>query len=148
VINFARLVIHHLLSNHLSVQTARHLLMVSEKPLVRFFGDNDCSVPDWALEILHRVASDMNKLKRQLFPNVTLAAWNHRDCLAGDKLQQDIRNWLSPPDPWKNHNIARGSRHSGTGAWFVNGSTLEEWGSSGPSSLLWVHGKRQLPCNA
>ncbi len=28
--------------------------------------------------------------------------------LAGD-------NWLSPPDPWKNHNLAHESRHGGMG---------------------------------
>ena len=68
-------------------------------------------------------------------------------CLAGDKLQRRIRSWLSPPDPWKNYNIAHRSRHSGTGAWFVQGDTLSEWKASGPSSLLWIHGKRELPPN-
>ncbi|KAH9990933.1 hypothetical protein BJV77DRAFT_566061 [Russula vinacea] len=75
-----------------------------------------------ALEIIQELTSEMNKLKR-------------------DKSQQDIRSWLSPPDPWKNHNLARGSRHAGTAAWFVGGSTLSKWKSSGPSSLLWIHGK-------
>ncbi len=65
--------------------------------------------------------------------------------MAGDKLQQDVRNWLSPPDPWKNHHIARKSRHKGTAAWFVGGNTLSEWKSSGPNSLLWIHGKRKFP---
>jgi hypothetical protein len=60
----------------------------------------------------------------------------------GDKLQQDVRNWLSPPDPWKNHNLARESRHCGTGTWWVEGDTYAEWKSSGASSLLWIHGKR------
>jgi hypothetical protein len=59
----------------------------------------------------------------------------------GDKLQQDVRNWLSPPDPWKNHNLARESRHGGTGTWWIEGDAYAEWKSSG--SLLWVHGKRQ-----
>ena len=27
----------------------------------------------------------MNKPKRQLFPSVAIIAWNHQDCLAGDK---------------------------------------------------------------
>src|SRR6266850_5038439 len=65
-------------------------------------------------------------------------------CLAGDKLLSDIRTWLSPPDPWKNYNIARKSRHGETGAWFVKSSTLSGWKESGRSSLLWIHGKRQL----
>lgn len=64
-----------------------------------------------------------------------------KDYPADDQLQQDVRSWLSPPDPWKNHNIACGSRHSGTAAWFIGGSTFSEWTSSGPNSLLWIHGK-------
>ncbi len=40
--------------------------MVSGNPLVRFVGRQQASsVSDWALEILHQVASDINKLKRQ-----------------------------------------------------------------------------------
>jgi hypothetical protein len=58
-------------------------------------------------------------------------------------LQQDVRNWLSPPDPWKNHNLARGSRHSGTGSWWIEGGDYAEWKSSGFNSILWIHGKRQ-----
>ena len=60
-------------------------------------------------------------------------------------MQKAIRGWLSPPDPWKNHHIARESRHETTAAWFVQGATFLKWRSSGPSSLLWIHGKRQLP---
>jgi len=60
----------------------------------------------------------------------------------------DIQRWLSPPDPWKNYNTARRSRHGGTGAWFIQGDMLSEWKASGPSSLLWIHGKRKLPRNA
>jgi len=85
----------------------------------------------------------MNKLKRQLFSSVAIVSLNHRDCSAGDKLQQDIRSWLSPPDPWKNHNVARGLHHKGTAAWFTQGNAFSEWKSSGPSSLLWIHGKRK-----
>jgi hypothetical protein len=62
--------------------------------------------------------------------------------LTGDKLQQDVRNWLSPPDPWKNHSIARESRHGGSGTWWVEGDAYAKWKSSGASSLLWIHGKR------
>lgn len=56
-------------------------------------------------------------------------------------MRQDIRLWLSPPDPWKNHNMARGSRHGRTGTWWIEGDTYAEWKSSGP--LLWIHGKRR-----
>src|SRR5579863_5777698 len=94
--------------------------------------------------MLHQMTSDKNKSKRQLFPNVAIADRAHRSCSAGDKLRRDIQRWLSPPDPWKNYNIARKSRHSGTGAWFLQGEMLSEWKASGPKSLLWIHGKRQL----
>jgi hypothetical protein len=63
--------------------------------------------------------------------------------LTGGELQRDVRHWLSPPDPWKNHNLARKSRHSGSGTWWIESDTYTEWKSSGPSSLLWIHGKRQ-----
>ena len=96
------------------------------------------------VEILHQVSSDMNKLKRQLFCYIAVAARNHCDCLAGDKLQQDICRWLCPPDPWKNRHIAQESHHIGTAAWFVQGNTFSEWKSSPPSSLLWIQGKRGL----
>jgi ankyrin repeat domain-containing protein 50 len=66
------------------------------------------------------------------------------ECLAGDQSQKAIQKWLSPPDPWKNHNIARDSRHEASATWFIKGETFSEWKSSGPSSLLWIHGKRQL----
>ena len=62
-------------------------------------------------------------------------------CLPGDKLQRKFQAWLAPPDPWKNHDIANRSRHSGAGAWFVQGGMLSEWTASGPSSLLWIQGK-------
>src|SRR5260221_14262499 len=90
------------------------------------------------------MAGEINKLKRQLSPDIAMSARNHADCLAGDKLQQDICGWLSPPDPWKNHNIARELYQTGTAEWFIQGSTFAEWRSSGPSSGLWIHGKREF----
>ena len=64
--------------------------------------------------------------------------------MAGDELLGNIQKWLCPPDPRKNFNIARESRYRDTGSWFVKGNTLSEWKDSGPSSLLWINGKRQL----
>ena len=61
----------------------------------------------------------------------------------GDELQKRIRKWLSPPDPWVNHNTARKSQHSGTGEWWIQGHTFSDWKYSGPSSLIWIFGKRQ-----
>ncbi|KAN0105772.1 hypothetical protein V8E52_010731 [Russula decolorans] len=85
-------------------------------------GTESASVISQALETMQELVTKINQVER-------------------DKLQQDVRNWLSPPDPWKNHNLARGSRHSGTGAWWIEGDAYAEWKSSDSSSLLWVHGK-------
>ena len=60
--------------------------------------------------------------------------------ITGDQLQRDIQNWLSPPDPSTNHNIACDANRSGSATWFTGGSTFDEWNSTG--SLLWIHGKR------
>jgi len=98
--------------------------------------------------MLHQIASDMNKSKRQSFSNVAITTWNDDGCLAGDKLQQDIHHWLSPPDPWKNHNVARELHHTGTAIWFVKGNTFLEWKSSQSSSVLWIHGKREYSPSA
>jgi hypothetical protein len=65
------------------------------------------------------------------------------DDLTGDEMQQNIRGWLSAPDPWKNHNIARGSQHDGTAAWWIQGETFQQWKYSDESSFIWIHGKRQ-----
>ena len=58
-------------------------------------------------------------------------------------MRHNIWEWLSPPDPWKNHNLIHGTRHSKTGTWLIQSGTYAEWKSSGPSSLLWINGKRQ-----
>jgi len=71
---------------------------------------------------VQKISSDFDKSKR-------------------DKLQQDIRRWLSPPDPWMNHNTAREIQHSGTGKWWIHSEAYSDWKRSHPSSLLWIHGK-------
>lgn len=57
-------------------------------------------------------------------------------------MQQKVRDWLSPPDPWKNHKIACETQLAGTGTWWTQGQAYTEWNSAGPSALLWIHGKR------
>jgi hypothetical protein len=63
-------------------------------------------------------------------------------CLVVDRLEGDIRSWLSPPDPWKNYNIACDSRYAGTARWFLESDAFSEWKVSETSSLLWINGKR------
>ncbi|EMD33429.1 hypothetical protein CERSUDRAFT_126167 [Gelatoporia subvermispora B] len=52
---------------------------------------------------------------------------------------QKHRNWLTPPDPSINHNLALRSYSEGTSAWFIDGQVMGEWKTT--SSLLWIHGK-------
>jgi len=55
-------------------------------------------------------------------------------------LQEKIRFWLCPPDPWTNYNTARKAHQPGTATWFTQGNTFANWKSTG--SLLWVNGLR------
>jgi hypothetical protein len=96
------------------------------------------------IETMQEIVSKLNKAERRFIPmpdarrqSAILSATS-----TGDKLQQDVRNWLSPPDPWKNHNLARGSRHGGTGTWWIEGDAYAEWRSPSAGPLLWIHAKR------
>ena len=60
--------------------------------------------------------------------------------LTGNQIRQDLRNWLSPPDPSVNYNTASDAHHEGTALWFIEGDTFKDWKASG--SLLWLYGKR------
>jgi len=55
-------------------------------------------------------------------------------------LQENIHEWLSPPDPSTNHNIACDTHHKKAATWFIEGSIIREWKIAAP--LLWIHGKR------
>ena len=56
------------------------------------------------------------------------------------RLPENIRRWLSPPDPSTNYSVACQARHEGTCEWFLQGSIFKQWKSAG--SFLWIHGKR------
>ena len=57
-------------------------------------------------------------------------------------MQQDVRRWLSAPDPWTNHNIARKAHHRGTSTWFTQSAVFKQW--KGTGRLLWIHGLRMF----
>jgi len=65
----------------------------------------------------------------------------HLEQLEREQLRQDIRKWLSPPDPSTNHNTARNVQHEVKPTWFFDGGIYQEWRSS--HSLLWIHGKHR-----
>jgi len=58
----------------------------------------------------------------------------------GNQLRDSLRQWLSPPDPSTNYNIATDAHHVGTAQWFFQGSIFKGWQSTG--SFLWIHGNR------
>ena len=91
------------------------------------------------LVAMQEVASEINKMKRTL-PHSLFVLWSVNR-LPGNQLQKDARGWISPPDPSRNHVIAR-RIHSGESAvWFTQGRTFKEWDQTG--GLLWIHGKRE-----
>jgi Cdc6-like AAA superfamily ATPase len=51
-----------------------------------------------------------------------------------------IKNWLSPPDPWTNHNAARCLHQAETGKWVLENDAYKAW-LGGSSRNLWLHGK-------
>src|SRR6266404_2362874 len=63
-------------------------------------------------------------------------------CVTGNQLRQSLRQWVAPPDPSTNHNIARDIHQTGTAEWFFQGSIFGEWMSE--EGLLWIYGKRML----
>ncbi|KAF8259585.1 hypothetical protein EI94DRAFT_1010410 [Lactarius quietus] len=83
-------------------------------------GEASTSTIRRTLVTMQELASEINKMKR-------------------DQLQKDARNWITPPDPSKNHVIAR-RIHSGESAvWFTRSLTFKNWDLTG--GLLWIHGK-------
>src|ERR1700761_6130372 len=86
------------------------------------------------------ISSEINKMKRPLLLCFAPLVYLRGIYLVGDQLQKDARNWISPPDPSKNYNIACEAYQTGTGVWFFQGGIFSEWSSKG--TLLWIHGKR------
>jgi hypothetical protein len=66
--------------------------------------------------------------------------------LTPEKRRQQIRRWLSPPDPSINHNITRTSHHVSSAAWFFEDTVFHKWKPT--SSLLWIYGKRMGPSHS
>ena len=62
--------------------------------------------------------------------------------LVGNQVRENLRTWVTPPDPSTNHTIACGIQHDGSAQWFFRGGIFSEWKSTG--SLLWIYGKRMF----
>jgi archaellum component FlaC len=92
--------------------------------------------------VIQQIADGVDRMERSWFPNRIHTGHAGSTIITGIQLRQDLRKWLSPPDPFTNHNIARNVHHKGTTTWFFEGTTYNEWKSTGSESLLWIHGKR------
>ncbi|KAH9044057.1 hypothetical protein EDB83DRAFT_1575968 [Lactarius deliciosus] len=55
------------------------------------------------------------------------------------KWRKILKEWVFPPDPSTNHDVAYELHHGGTAQWFFQGGMFDEWKSTG--SFLWIHGK-------
>ena len=69
-----------------------------------------------------------------------LVNYDYSIALVGKQIRQELRSWLTPPDPSINFNTASDAHHEGTALWFIQGNAFNHWKTSG--SLLWLHGKR------
>ena len=107
--------------------------------------DVDDSIQDIGKDISIRVQGVDDKLDQANRPLFSLTPSHHSDGsnnITGNQLRDKLLQWLSPPDPSINHNIASKAHHNGTAEWFFRGSIYSQWKLTG--SLLWIHGKRAL----
>ncbi|KAN0133396.1 Ankyrin repeat-containing domain protein [Lactarius tabidus] len=66
-------------------------------------------------------------------------AVNEMNKMGRDRLNENSRSWLSPPDPSENQVTARRDNHDGSAVWLTRGDTFEKWNANG--CLLWIYGK-------
>ena len=92
--------------------------------------------------VIRQAADGVDRMERSWFPNRIHVGHTGSIIRTGNRLRQNLRRWLSPPDPSTNHNIACNANHKGAATWFFEGRTYKEWKSTSSESLLWVHGKR------
>jgi len=90
--------------------------------------------------VMQQAANDVDQVNRLSFSNRIDISCVGSTIRAGNQLWQHLRTWLSPPDPYTNHNIACNVHHEGTATWLFQESTFRDWKST--SSLLWLYGKR------
>jgi hypothetical protein len=93
-----------------------------------------------ATQGIKQTANDVDKLKRSSSLDLISTDYGALHIISENQLQENIHEWLSPPDPSTNHDIACNTHHKKSATWFFQGNIFREWKSTG--SLLWIHGKR------
>ena len=84
--------------------------------------------------------------------NLFVSARISSNTILGKLLLKELKEWLTPPDPFTNYNIACSTQHDKTATWVFNEDIFTEWELSG--SMLWIHGKgmfsytaAEFPCS-
>ncbi len=93
--------------------------------MLNFLGDE---------KIIRPMESDWGALSRGLISLPRLVHQSSSDQLA---------DWLSPPDPSVNLNVACDTHHEGTAVWFTESNAYGRWKEFG--SMMWIYGKRRFP---
>ena len=88
--------------------------------------------------VIPRMTSNLRDQSRS--PSASSVSSKGSTTLQWDQIKEEIVQWLKPPDPSTNYDMARRIRHKGTAEWFLRGNIFEKWKSEG--SLFWVHGMR------
>jgi hypothetical protein len=60
--------------------------------------------------------------------------------LANRSQANEVRQWLSPPDPSTDFHEALKQRHANTGKWFLEGKKYHDWRTT-PHAFLWLHAR-------
>ena len=85
-----------------------------------------------ALDVLHlndtqRFHEDVTEMKALL------------ESVQTNQISSGLRDWLSAPDAFVDHNAACAKKHPGTGTWLVKGSHFSEWMVE-ENSVMWLRG--------
>ena len=89
----------------------------------------------------HRVLRQLEAWSSKITATVDqIANDTNRLCLIAQTDEVDkILAWLSPPDPWTNHNSARDLHEDGTGRWVLESDAYQAWRSRSIRHL-WLSG--------
>jgi hypothetical protein len=89
---------------------------------------------------VQNIDSKMDQVSCSSFPTSSESVLPLNTRITGNQLRGSLQQWLSPPDPSINYNIATDVHHIGTAQWFFQGGIFMDWRSKG--SCLWINGNR------
>lgn len=83
-------------------------------------------------------------LKLRITSHDSVEQWilnSSRKLTENDHMYSRIVDWISPADPWVNHQSARHLHLPGTGAWLLQADMYQAWKSNSTVRNLWLYGK-------